>query len=87
MRIILFFFDNLKQHEACLELLSDINALNIIIKLQNRHWVDKDINDLLEKLNEYLEENSKVFSSIEKFRKEVNNGSMRWGPVHTEKFW
>lgn len=35
--------------------MTDINALNIITKLSNRHWVDKDINDLLDKLFEYID--------------------------------
>jgi V-type H+-transporting ATPase subunit H len=42
---------------------------------------------LLDKLFNYLDANYKVFSSIDKFRKEVHKKSLRWGPVHTEKFW
>ncbi len=87
VRIILLLFDNIKNNEVCLEILSDINCVNIVTKLQNRHWVDKDINDLLEKLFDHLDKNYKTFSSIDKFRKEVNKKSLRWGPVHTEKFW
>jgi len=34
-----------------------------------------------------MEYNLKVFSSIEKFRKEVHKGSLKWGFIHTEKFW
>ena len=70
-----------------MELLSDINALNIFSKLTNRHWVDKDITELLDKLYEYVDQNYKVFSSIEKFKKEVEKKALKWGPVHTEKFW
>jgi len=33
VRIILMLFDNIKTNEACLELLSDINALNLLTKL------------------------------------------------------
>jgi len=55
VRIILLLFENLKTNEVCLELMSDINALNIFTKLQNRHWVDKEINDLLDKLYEYVD--------------------------------
>jgi V-type H+-transporting ATPase subunit H len=72
---------------VCLELLSDINAVYLVSKLQNRHWVDKDITDLLDKLCEYLDQNYKVFSSIDKWKKEVAKRSLKWGPVHSEKFW
>lgn len=55
VRIILLLFDNIKQNEICLEQLSDINAVYIVNKLLNRHWVDKDITDMLDKLSEYLD--------------------------------
>ena len=87
VRIILLFFDNIKQNEICLEQLSDINANYIVTKLMNRHWVDKDISELLDKLAEYLDQNYKVFSSIDKWKKEVNKQSLKAGPVHSEKFW
>lgn len=80
-------FDNVKTNEICLEILSDINALSIMNKLLNRHWVDKDITDLLENMHKHLDQNYKVFSSIEKFKKELNKRQLRWGPVHSEKFW
>jgi len=34
-----------------------------------------------------VDQNYKVFSSIEKFKKEVGKRSFKWGPVHSEKFW
>jgi hypothetical protein len=55
VRIILLLFDNIKTNESCLEQLADINALNIFTKLHNRHWVDKDVVDLLDKLYEYVD--------------------------------
>ena len=89
VRVVLLLLDNLKQQsEACHEIMSDIGVMGTVIKLQNRHWVDADITDLLDKLFEFLDQNQKTFSSIEKFKKEVGvRKFLRWGPVHTEKFW
>ena len=84
---MLLLFDNVKDNEICQEHFSDIDALSLVTKLQNRHWVDEDINKLLEKLFEYFDENQKVFSSIEKLKNQVNRGQLRWGPCHTETFW
>ena len=68
--------------------MSDANVLGHVIKLQNRHWVDQDIIENLQKLFEYLDQHSENFSNIEKFKKEVSiRKKLRWGPVHTEKFW
>ena len=48
-----------------------INALNLVVKLQNRPWVDKDITDTLEKLFKYFDSNYQEFSSFEKWKKQV----------------
>lgn len=86
-RMMLMLFDNLKENQICQEHLSDIDALSLIVKLQNRHWVDDDINHMLQKMYEFFEANQKVFSSLEKLANQVNRRQLRWGPCHTEKFW
>ena len=58
VRIVLLLLDNLKiASEGCHEIMSDIGVLNLTIKLQNRHWVDPDINELLDKIFEFLDQN------------------------------
>lgn len=42
---------------------------------------------MLEKQWELLDENYQEFTSFGKWAKEVKNQSLRWGPVHTERFW
>jgi hypothetical protein len=56
VRIVLLLLDNLKtSSEGCHEIMSDISLMNLIIKLQNRHWVDNDITELLDKIFEFLD--------------------------------
>ena len=57
VRMICRIFNNLKDDDTCLEHLSMINALKLVIKLRNRPWVDSEIKDLLKGLYEYLNEN------------------------------
>ena len=57
VRIMLMLFNNLKEHPVCQEHLTDIDCLNLVIKLQNRHWVDEDINKILETMFTYFDEN------------------------------
>jgi|TARA_B110000285_G_C14904491_1_gene504872 hypothetical protein len=82
-------FNNLKTDENCLEHLSMINALNLVIKLQKKPWVDKDIEDRLDELWDYFENNYQEFSSFEKWKKQVERGALTvvGSPCHTEKFW
>lgn len=67
--------------------MTEMDALSLITKLQNRHWVDQDISKNLEKLWTFFDENQETFSSIEKWKKQVLKSKLRWGPCHTEKFW
>lgn len=56
VRVVLLLLDNLKQQsEGCHEIMSDIGVLNTIVKLQNRHWVDQDITEMLDRIYEYLD--------------------------------
>jgi V-type H+-transporting ATPase subunit H len=87
VRIVLMVFDNLKHDQECLEHLSMINALNLVIKLQNRPWVDSEIDELLERLYKYFDQNYHEFSSFEKWKKQIQRKQLAWSPVHTEKFW
>lgn len=87
VRVTLLLMENLSNRKQCLEIMSDLNGLELIQKLQQRHWVDEDIKELLEKLWETFDKNYEEFTSIDKFRKEIHLKSLRWGPVHTERFW
>lgn len=87
VRIVCMLFENLKEDTDCMECLSMVNAFNIVIKLQNRPWVDKDINEVLERLFKYFDKNYHEYSTFEKWKKQITKGQLAWSPVHTEKFW
>lgn len=56
-RCILLLFDNLKGVPGCEDHFSDIDALSQVTKLMNRHWIDNDINKMLDSLYAYFDEN------------------------------
>ena len=64
-----------------------INALNIVMKLQNRPWVDSEISVLLERLFKYFDSHYHEFSSFDKWKAQIARRQLSWSPVHTEKFW
>lgn len=87
VRMIAQIFLNLKDDPLCLEHLSMINALNLVIKLRNRPWVDESIKRILEQLFDYFDQNYQEFSSFDKWKAQVSRRVLCWSPVHTEKFW
>ena len=64
-----------------------VNALNLVMKLQNRPWVDKEIDALLERLFKYFDSHYTEFSSFDKWKAQITRKQLAWSPVHTEKFW
>jgi len=87
VRAVLLLLQSLSSSKKALEIISDLSTLELIEKLQQRHWVDKDIWDLLEEIWKVLDANYQEFTSIGKYAKEVHNKALRWGPVHTTRFW
>eukprot|EP00824_Muranothrix_gubernata_P020504 TRINITY_DN40968_c0_g1_i1.p1 TRINITY_DN40968_c0_g1~~TRINITY_DN40968_c0_g1_i1.p1 ORF type:complete len:464 (+),score=85.51 TRINITY_DN40968_c0_g1_i1:170-1393(+) len=87
VRIVLHLFRNLANSEKCIEMMLDNDLLKEINNLINRHWVDKDIINNLEKLEKTLSDNYKVLNNFEKFKKQVTDGLLKWGPIHSDTFW
>lgn len=59
----------MKDNRECLDHLGMINALNIMLKLQPKHWVDSDIEKLIADLVLFFESNYQDFTSFEKWAK------------------
>ncbi len=69
IRITLMLFSNLVESEKSVELMLEVNLLNDLARLINRHWVDKQIPEMAEKIQQQLIENYKELTSFEKWKK------------------
>ena len=74
--------------EYCQMMLDTPNELlATMTMLLERHWGDADVLDTINELTNVLRKNYRVLTSFEKYQKEIDNGRLLFGPVHTEKFW
>ncbi|CAM9887279.1 unnamed protein product [Ectocarpus sp. 4 AP-2014] len=55
--------------------------------MKTRQWADPDIKEDVDTLDTVLQRNSRDLSTFECYSQEVMSGQLKWGPVHTEKFW
>jgi len=69
VRITLRLFESLMGDKECMDQLSMINAMAIVMKLKNRVWADEEIKQLLSSLETAFEENYQEFSSFDKWQK------------------
>jgi len=80
-------FKNLSESEAAIELMVDGGLLKVTDILSKSIIKDEEIKKDIEVLGQTLERNLKILTSFEKYKKEVQNGVLEWGPIHSERFW
>eukprot|EP00956_Cyclotella_meneghiniana_P019117 scaffold32495_cov78-Cyclotella_meneghiniana.AAC.1 len=61
--------------------------IKYIDQMKERQWTDPDIVDDLETLHKLLHANFKEMTTWDVYLAEVQNGSLEWGILHTEKFF
>uniref|UniRef100_I2CP76 V-type proton ATPase subunit H n=1 Tax=Nannochloropsis gaditana (strain CCMP526) TaxID=1093141 RepID=I2CP76_NANGC len=81
-------------HNLCYGRLDVLNAEMIscglpktLDNLLDRKWTDVELKTDLEHLHEALQKDSRELSTFERYIAEVASGQLRWGIVHSEKFW
>eukprot|EP00611_Tribonema_gayanum_P008690 TRINITY_DN18276_c0_g1_i1.p2 TRINITY_DN18276_c0_g1~~TRINITY_DN18276_c0_g1_i1.p2 ORF type:complete len:459 (-),score=202.00 TRINITY_DN18276_c0_g1_i1:315-1691(-) len=55
--------------------------------LRARKWGDPDVITDLDELAASLQRNYRDLTTLEAYTQEVRSGRLRWGVVHTERFW
>jgi len=61
-----------------------MKAIDLLLE---RQWTDPDMVQDMQTLHKLLVENYKEMSRWEVYKSEVESGHLRWGSVHTEKFF
>lgn len=89
MRVALSALRNL-WHGRLDSLSAEMIAANLPKTLENlleRKWSDPELKSDVEYLYEALQNDARDLSTYERYVTEVKSGQLRWGIVHTDKFW
>ena len=76
-----------KQNGEHCQTMTESDLLETLFTLMEKHWSDPDVMSDMEQLKEAIQKNYKVLSSIDRYKKEVLRGELKWGPVHSERFF
>lgn len=88
LRVAFAAFRNLSDNSPqAIEMMVDNGLIKNIDLLLKGNLKDQDVIDDIKYVGEILEKNIKILTSFEKYVKELNNQSLSWSPVHSEKFW
>ncbi|CAG9310744.1 unnamed protein product [Blepharisma stoltei] len=87
IRVALGILKNLSAGEGTVEIMIENKLVEIIDNLSKRILKDPDVTELVKDLGDILVSNVKLFSSFDKWLKEVERGDLVPGVTHTEAFW
>ena len=86
-RLLLKIFGNLIVNSQCVSLMIDNETIPFLEIESRKNFKTGDLkNQILEIINT-LNQNYKVYSNFEKYKKELETEKLKWGPCHTEQFW
>jgi len=86
-RIAFKLFKNISQWDKCIELMNDSDLMKVVESEQKKNLKDEQLKENLETLFNDLEMNYRIASSWEKYVKELETGTLKRGPCHSERFW
>ena len=74
------------------EIMLDCGLFKKVELYINHNLKDDDLKENLETIGKILEKEQKIYTSYEKYMKEIEQvedgrGQLQWGPIHQDKFW
>lgn len=87
VRIALLAIENLLKSKAMCEELAEQETLSLVAALEYEKWRDGELVELIKSVISKLQEQVKVLTNFERFEREVTSGRLKWGFIHSEKFW
>lgn len=87
VRIGLMGIENLLGDKKMCEELAEQETLSLVTALEYEKWRDTELINLIKQLILHLQEQVKVLTNFERFEREVTSGRLKWGFIHSEKFW
>lgn len=86
-RVGLKILRNLSESSGCVSLMIDNNLIGFLNMEMRKNIKEEQIKENMNYLMTMMEKNYKIFSSYEKFIKELETEKLTFGPCHTAKFW
>ena len=78
---------NLSVSNECVSLMIDNGFIDLVAFEQKKPISDEKLRENIVFLVEVIEKGYKIFSSFERFQRELESGKLSFGPCHCAKFW
>jgi len=65
----------------------ECQVLDVVQQLEFEKWRDQEIYESIQDVSRLVAVQVSALSNFEKYEKEVNTGHLKWGYLHSNKFW
>lgn len=87
MRVAMKIFRNVSNSSECVSLMIDNSLIGFLTNELRKNIKDEQMKDNMNFLLDTMERNYQIYSTYDKFLKELTTEKLTFGPVHTAKFW
>ena len=67
--------------------MAEAGSMQIVAGLEYEKWRDPELVELISRVKGELTREVKLLTNFERFEREVLGGKLKWGFIHSDKFW
>jgi len=87
VRIALMAVENLLKSKAMCEEMAEQETVGLVQALEYEKWRDEELVEQIKNVISRLQQEVKKLTNFERFEREVTSGKLKWGFIHSERFW
>merc|ERR1719188_2031103 len=87
VRLSLTCLRNLLSHQAAAEQIVESGILDVVQQLEYEKWRDAELYDDIREMSAQISTRMQEMSNFDRYERELKEGKLKWGFIHSSKFW
>jgi len=87
IRLALTLLKNLLPHRSFAEQVVELGVLEVVQQLEYEKWRDSELYDDIRDMSSQIGTKVQEMSSFDRYERELKEGKLKWGFIHSSKFW
>jgi len=87
VRLALTVLRNFLTHRSFAEQVVELGVLEVVQQLEYEKWRDADMYDEIRDMSSQISLKVQEMSSFDRYERELKEGTLKWGFIHSSKFW
>jgi len=87
VRLSLTCLRNLLLHQGVAEQIVESGLLDVVQQLEFEKWRDAELYDDIRDMSSQIQTRTQEMSNFDRYERELREGKLKWGFIHSSKFW